>query len=99
MPVATRKPLPWSSTEGAPTPLGATWIEEEQAFNFSVFSEHAESMTLMLFSPADLGHPSFTFSFDFLRNKSGPVWHCRIPATTIGAARYYAYSVAGSNSS
>jgi len=93
-----RKPLPWNSIEGAPTPLGVTWIEEERAFNFAVFSEHAESVMLMLFTPADLVHPFFTLTFDFLRNKSGPIWHCRIPSTTIGPARYYAYSVAGPNS-
>jgi glycogen operon protein len=87
----------WISEEGTPSPLGVTWIPQEQAFNFAVFSEHAESVTLMLFNPDDLVHPSFTFLFDFLRNKSGPVWHCRIPAATIGAARYYAYSVAGPN--
>jgi glycogen operon protein len=87
----------WISGEGTPSPLGVTWIEKEPAFNFAVFSEHAESVTLMLFSPSDLVHPSFTYLFDFLRNKSGPVWHCRIPAATIGSARYYAYSVAGPN--
>ncbi len=87
----------WTSTEGAPSPLGVTWVQQEQAFNFAVFSEHAESVTLLLFNPADLGRPSFTFLFDFLRNKSGPVWHCRIPAADIGSARYYAYSVAGPN--
>jgi isoamylase len=96
--VAPRKRISWSSTEGAPTPLGVTWVEDEQAFNFAVFSEHAESVTLLLFTPADLVHPSFTFPFDFLRNKSGRIWHCRIPAATIGSALYYAYSVAGPNS-
>ena len=27
------------------------WIEEEQAFNFAVYSEHAESVTLLLYPP------------------------------------------------
>jgi isoamylase len=87
----------WISAEGTPSPLGVTWIEAEQAFNFAVFSEYAESVTLLLFHADDLMHPSFHFLFDFLRNKSGPVWHCRIPASTVGSARYYAYSVAGPN--
>ena len=95
--IETQKQI-WISTEGATSPLGASWVENEQAFNFAVFSEHAESMTLMLFTPDDPVHPSFTFVFDFLRNKSGPVWHCRIPAATIGSARYYAYSAAGPDS-
>jgi len=94
MTIEEKKPT-WISTEGATSPLGVTWVENEQAFNFAVFSEHAESITLMLFGADDLVHPSFTFVFDFLRNKSGPVWHCRVPAATIGAARYYAYSASG----
>ena len=43
----------------------------------------------------DLVNPLLTFRFDFLRNKSGQIWHCRIPLAEIGDARYYAYSVSG----
>ncbi len=85
----------WAQVEGSPLPLGVTWIEEEQAFNFAVHSEHAESVTLLFYSCADLVNPLLTFRFDFLRNKSGRIWHCRIPVTKIGEACYYAYSVAG----
>jgi glycogen operon protein len=49
-----------------------------------------ESVTLLLYSTTDLTNPILTFRFDFLRNKSGRIWHCRIPATEIGEARYYA---------
>ena len=59
-------------------PLGVTWIEEEQAFNFAVHAEHAESVTLLFYSFTDLVNPFLTFRFDFLRNKSGRIWHCRI---------------------
>jgi glycogen operon protein len=76
-------------------PLGVKWIEEEQAFNFAVHSEHAESVTLLLYSPADLVNPLLTFQLDFLHNKSGRIWHCRVPVTKFGAACYYAYSVSG----
>jgi isoamylase len=86
---------PWEQAEGTPLPLGVTWIEEERAFNFAVHSEHAESVTLLLFSSTDLVNPLLTFRFDFLRNKSGRIWHCRIPVAEIGEARYYAYSVSG----
>jgi isoamylase len=89
-----RRPT-WEEAEGNPLPLGVKWIEEEQAFNFAVHSEHAESVTLLLYSPADLVNPLLTFRLDFLRNKSGRIWHCRIPAARIGEARYYAYSVSG----
>ena len=90
----TKRPT-WAQTEGNPLPLGVTWIEDEQAFNFAVHAEHAESVTLLLFSGTDLVNPLLTFRFDFLRNKSGRIWHCRIPITKIGEARYYAYSVSG----
>ena len=93
-PAATKRPT-WVQTEGSPLPLGVTWIEEEQAFNFAVHAERAETVTLLLYSPKDLVDPLLTFRFDFLRNKSGPIWHCRIPFTEIGEARYYAYSVSG----
>jgi len=85
----------WAQAEGNPLPLGVTWIEEEQAFNFAVHSEHAESVTLLLYSAADLVNPVLTFRFDFLCNKSGRIWHCRIPSSQIGDARYYGYSVSG----
>ncbi len=85
----------WEQAEGNPLPLGVKWIEEEQAFNFAVHSEHAESVTLLLYSDEDLVNPVLTFRFDFLHNKSGRIWHCRIPVTKLGAARYYAYSVSG----
>ena len=87
----------WAETEGLPLPLGATWIEEEQAFNFAVFAEHAQSVKLLLYSSADLVNPLLSFPFDSLRNKSGRVWHCRIPLSRMRAARYYAYSVSGAS--
>ncbi len=78
-------------------PLGVTWIEEDQAFNFAVCAEHAESVKLFLYSPADLAKPVLTFQFDPIRNKSGRIWHCRIPLDQMHDARYYAYSVSGQN--
>ena len=87
----------WEQTEGTPLPLGATWIEEERAFNFSVYAEHAENVTLLLYSADDLANPILTFQFDFLRNKSGRIWHCRLPLNQMRGARYYAYSVSGQN--
>ena len=92
---ATADRLTWLQSEGAPLPDGAVWIESDQAFNFAMHSERAESVTLLFYSATDLVNPVFTFRFDFLRNKSGPVWHCRIPAADLGDVRYYAYSVSG----
>jgi isoamylase len=85
----------WEHVEGSPLPLGVTWIEEEQAFNFAVQAEHAESVTLLLYAATDLVNPLLAHRLDFLRNKSGRIWHCRIPVNKIADARYYGYSVSG----
>ena len=85
----------WAQTEGSPLPLGATWMEDEQVFNFAVYAERAEGVTLLLYSPDDLAKPVLTFRFDALNNKSGRIWHCRIPLHQMREARYYAYSVSG----
>ena len=85
----------WARIEGSPLPLGATWIKDEQAFNFSVYTEHAERVALFLYSADDLANPVLTFEFDELNNKSGQIWHCRIPLNQTRGARYYAYSVSG----
>jgi glycogen operon protein len=85
----------WDQAEGNPLPLGVSWIEKEEAFNFAVHSEHAESVTLLLHSPADLVNPLLRVQLDFLHNKSGQIWHCRVPVAKISEARYYAYSVSG----
>jgi len=72
---------------GESLPLGVTWIEQEQAYNFAVHAERAESVTLLLYSAADLVKPLRIFPFDFLRNKSGRIWHLKIPLTNMGEAR------------
>src|SRR5215472_13161511 len=88
----------WAQTEGTPLPLGATWIGDEQTLNFAVYAEHADSVTLLLYSATDFLTPVLTFPFDFLRNKSGRIWHCRIPIDQMRSASYYAYSVSGKSS-
>jgi isoamylase len=52
-------------------------------------------VNLLLYSPDDFANPIVTFQFDSLRNKSGQIWHCRIPRNEMRDARYYAYSVSG----
>src|ERR1700685_4068650 len=91
----TSKRPTWEQVEGNPLPLGVTWIEEEQAFNFAVHAERAESVTLLLYASTDLVIPLLAFRLDFLRNKSGRGWDCRIPIRGIREARYYAFSVSG----
>ncbi len=85
----------WTTTEGSPFPLGASWVEKESAWNFALYSDSAEGIALLLYAEADLVNPVFNYHFDYLRNKSGRTWHCRVPLALLRGARYYAYSVAG----
>lgn len=70
--------ISWATTEGAPFPLGATWIEQEQAYNFALHSKHAESVTLLFYGRNDFVSPLLSRPLDHLMNKSGRIWHCRI---------------------
>lgn len=88
----------WASVEGLPFPLGATWVPQEEAWNFAVYSEHAEQVTLLLYTEADPSTPVLAHRLDHLRSKSGPVWHCRISAVEMKGARFYAYQVDGARS-
>ena len=90
--VSTRN---WARDEGSPLPLGATWIAEEGAYNFALYSKHAERVTLLAFRADELTRPVFRVALDYLRHKSGRVWHCRVSHAALGGARYYAYSIAG----
>jgi len=85
----------WASIEGLPFPLGVTWIEGEQAYNFALYSKHAESVTLLLYQEDEQLTPVGTYRFDYLKNKSGRIWHCRIPRAALNGARYYAYAIDG----
>ena len=88
-------PARWAAREGLPFPLGATHIEEEDAYNFALYSKHAQSVTLLLYTEHDIVTPAFTYRFDYLKNKSGRIWHCRLPLGYMQDARYYAYRVDG----
>ena len=55
----------WTQAEGSPLPLGATWIEEEQAFNFAVHcGACGERHSVALFRRR-FGEPSPGVSFRF----------------------------------
>jgi isoamylase len=86
---------PWLVSEGSPNPLGVTWIEEEQVYNFAIFSVHATGMTLLLYSEKDLLNPVYQQALDYLTHRSGGIWHIRIPASTVDQASYYAYRAEG----
>ena len=88
----------WESTEGTPSPLGVTWLESEQAYNFAIDAANASDVTLLLYLEDELRVPCGLVQLDPLKNKSGPVWHCRVPISKAGDAVYYAYQIDGPTS-
>jgi isoamylase len=89
----------WNATEGAILSLGAEWIEAERAYNFSIYSEHAERVTLLLFGEDDPAQPLLEHPLDPRVNKTWHVWHCRLGEEMVFGARYYAYEIDGPRSS
>lgn len=87
----------WYSREGSASPLGVTWVAEEGAFNFALYSKYASEVKLLFYSREDTAHPLHEYKFNPLINKSERVWHCRLKATAITGARYYAYKISGPN--
>ncbi len=85
----------WEALEGSPRPLGISFVVSQQAWNIALYSKHASAVTLHLYSKNNTQTPIYTYSFDPLLNKSGRVWHCRLPATVVDGAHYYAYQVDG----
>jgi glycogen operon protein len=85
----------WIAAEGSPLPPGVSWLADLSSYNFSLYSKHAETVTLLLYQESDLVTPVLTYEFHPLKNKTGRVWHCILPAQTMRNARYYAYSVGG----
>jgi isoamylase len=85
----------WAEIEGAPSPLGLTWIAEQQAYNFALYSRHATAVALLLYALDDPLLPIVQVPLNYLINKSGRVWHCRLPAATVNQAAFYAYRVDG----
>ena len=70
---------------GRPFPLGATW--DAQGTNFSLFSEHAESVELCLFSESgrETRIP--------VTQRQAMNWHCYLPG--VGPGQRYGYRVYG----
>jgi len=85
----------WDAREGSPTPLGVTWVNEEEAYNFALYSKYSDKVTLLLYEAANLYSPVVIREFDPRRNKTGRVWHARIPKSEMRGTRYYGYSIDG----
>lgn len=87
----------WARSEGQPYPLGVSWLPDQEAYNFALYSQHATSVRLLLYAD-DFVTPRFELLLNALRNKSGRVWHCRVDASIVSGCRYYAYCVDGPES-
>ncbi len=85
----------WIAREGYPGRGGATHIERLDAINFAIYSKHATSIRLNLYRREEVIEPCFTYDFDPIRNKTGRIWHCMLPAATVNEAAYYSYTIDG----
>ncbi len=89
------KTIAWPRIEGSPTPLGVTYIGEEKAFNFALYSQNAREVTLLLYGADDFVTPLAEHWLEPLAHKTKRVWHCRLPEAELAGAAYYAYRVNG----
>jgi glycogen operon protein len=85
----------WEHTEGQASPLGATMCEDGNAINFAIYSKHATQVRLLLFTVGNLKTPELRVELDFRKNKSGPVWHCRLPLQDLNESQFYGYQIDG----
>jgi isoamylase len=78
-------------TAGEPQPLGAT--PDANGVNFSVYSEYATSVELLLFDSPRAPQPAQTVVMDPTINRSFHFWHCRVDG--VGPGQVYAYRMDG----
>ena len=79
------------ANRGSSHPLGAT--VDSVGVNFSVFSEHAEAVELLLFDSAHADEPAAVFALDRAVHHSSHYWHVHVP--DIGAGQVYAWRAHG----
>jgi glycogen operon protein len=94
---STQKNINWPAREGAPQPLGVTYVADEKSYNFALYSKNATEVALLLYNKKDYVKPFLEFWFEPLANKTKRVWHCRLTEEQVGDAEYYAYRVSGPN--
>ncbi|BCS93138.1 glycogen debranching protein GlgX [Metallosphaera javensis (ex Sakai et al. 2022)] len=70
-------------------PLGSNWIEDDDGVNFSIFSENAEKVELVLYAP-NQKYPKEVIE---VRNRTADIWHVFVPGVRPG--QLYGYRVHG----
>jgi glycogen operon protein len=78
---------------GRPRPLGAT--PDDNGVNFSIFSEHATNIELLLFAHSSDVEPLQIILLDQLKNRTFHFWHVYVRGLRPGM--HYAYRVFGSD--
>ena len=84
-------PSSLQTSPGNPLPLGAT--VSEKGVQFSLFSRHATSIILQLFSSSNDTEPSHEITLDPESNKTGDLWHIFIEGIKPG--QLYGYRADG----
>ncbi len=87
----------WDGAEGTPAPLGASWVDVQSAWNFSLYSRDAGAVTLLIYTADDHVRPVAEVELDPLVNKTGRIWHCRVGVEQVPGAAHYAFRVDGPN--
>ena len=78
---------------GRAQPLGATVDSDGAGVNFSIYSEYATAVELLLFADHDSPLPSDVVRLDPGVNKSFHFWHAHVSG--VGAGQIYAYRMDG----
>ncbi|MEY4519976.1 MAG: hypothetical protein RLZZ499_2576, partial [Cyanobacteriota bacterium] len=76
---------------GSSFPLGATVYPN--GVNFSVFSQNASAIELLLFNTAQAATPACVIKLDPIRHQTYHYWHVFVPE--LKAGQIYAYRVYG----
>src|SRR5271157_3542284 len=84
-------PVSFAAEKGSPHPLGAT--PSPEGVNFSLFSENATGVELLLFSTHDAPQPFQTIPLDPYVNKTFHFWHVFVRG--LQPCVHYAYRVDG----
>ncbi len=85
----------WYAKEGAPHPLGVSYVAEEDAFNFALYTKSAARVELLFFKGDDDKVPVVTILLDPALNKTQRIWHYRIQKDELKGAAFYAYRIEG----
>lgn len=63
--------MSWTEAEGAGLPLGARWCEQAQAWNFALYPNHGEQVTLLLYATDDFVKPRLRYTWTICATSLG----------------------------